>query len=265
MRTKKLPGRSAPTRRLSPRPADCPRIATPGVSWRRAAPFVALRLLVVGGLLPLACGTHAAEGAATSKETPKKPAAFGALLNTLADFPLPSLAGLIQPEKMGVLTDNQCRISDSEAHRLSDNRAGRDQLSGNSANLLSNLHLLSDIAVNVHVTIQHKHAAQGKTNADEQAAEGAEAGHTGDTPPARAQSARAPLPDARSESAAGPADVAPRQPGWIKNRYVTENRVAADRRVANQNATRRQAKDRKAADEKPNPTGKSPPKKSRQP
>ncbi len=54
---------------------------------------------------------------------------------------------------MGVLTDNECRIEDNQPHLLSDNQADRDFLSGNQVNVLSGLHLLSDITVTVQVTV----------------------------------------------------------------------------------------------------------------
>jgi len=74
------------------------------------------------------------------------------LLGALGEVQIPSLAGLIQPERMGVLTDNECRVEDNQPHLLSDNRADRDFLSGNQVNILSGLHLLSDITVTIQVT-----------------------------------------------------------------------------------------------------------------
>jgi hypothetical protein len=79
-----------------------------------------------------------------------------------SDIQIPSLTGLIQPEKMGMFTDNPCRISDNEGHLLSDNAADRDLLSGNSCDILSNIHLLSDITVTVQITIHHGDATTAK-------------------------------------------------------------------------------------------------------
>lgn len=113
-----------------------------------------LPVIMVGMLLLLlARGASAAES-----ETPKaagepKTGGLPSLLGALGSLQIPSLSGLIQPERMGVLTDNQCRITDNQPHLLSDNQADRDSLSGNQVNILSGLHLLSDITVTVQITV----------------------------------------------------------------------------------------------------------------
>ena len=75
------------------------------------------------------------------------------LIDAVGRFPIPSLSGLITPEKMGLLTDNQCRVRDNEVHLLSDNESDIALLSGNEVNVLSGLRLLSGLAINVHVTM----------------------------------------------------------------------------------------------------------------
>ncbi len=80
---------------------------------------------------------------------------LASLLGALGGVQIPSLSGLIQPERMGVLTDNECRIEDNQPHLLSDNRADRDFQSGNQVNILSGLHLLSDVTVTVQITVSN--------------------------------------------------------------------------------------------------------------
>jgi hypothetical protein len=75
------------------------------------------------------------------------------LIDAVGRFPMSSLSGLIKPEKMGILTDNQCRIRDNEAHLLSDNESDFDLLSGNELSLLSGVRLFSGFTINVHVTM----------------------------------------------------------------------------------------------------------------
>jgi hypothetical protein len=112
-------------------------------------------LLAVAGmsLILLASGASAAEGETPTAAGEPKAGGLASLLGALSEVQIPSLSGLIQPERMGVLTDNECRIEDNQPHLLSDNQADRDFLSGNQVNILSGLHLLSDITVTVQVTV----------------------------------------------------------------------------------------------------------------
>lgn len=98
-------------------------------------------------------GTAAAEKEAVSQNV--VPAAGG--LTGLFDAvgKLPSLSGLIKPEKMGLLADNQCRVHDNQAQLLSENKTDVNLMSGNVANVLSGIHFLSDISVEVHITVRN--------------------------------------------------------------------------------------------------------------
>jgi len=99
------------------------------------------------------------------------------MLHAVGKPVIPNLTGLIQPGKMGMLTDNQCRITDNAPHLLSDNEADLELLSdnnaeilsgnevpvlsGNTLELLSRLRLLSgikifsDIKLDVHIDVQN--------------------------------------------------------------------------------------------------------------
>jgi hypothetical protein len=112
-------------------------------------PFVGM------GLIFLAGAAGAAEGEPAKTDGAPKAGGLSSLLDALGDLQIPSLSGLIQPERMGVLTDNQCRVTDNQPHLLADNKADRDFLSSNQVHVLSGLHLLSDISVTVQVTVRH--------------------------------------------------------------------------------------------------------------
>jgi hypothetical protein len=105
------------------------------------------------GVFLLVGGVWAAESEPAKATGEPKAGGLSSLLGALGEVQIPSLSGLIQPERMGVLTDNQCRVEDNQPHLLSDNKADRDFLSGNQVNILSGLHLLSDITVTVQVTV----------------------------------------------------------------------------------------------------------------
>ena len=122
-----------------------------------------LLLSLVGmGLVLLAGGAWAAEGEPAKAAREPRAGGLSSLLGALGELQIPSLSGLIQPERMGVLTDNQCRITDNQPHLLSDNEADRDFLSGNQVNILSGLHLLSDITVTVQITVQDSDSKAAK-------------------------------------------------------------------------------------------------------
>jgi hypothetical protein len=99
----------------------------------------------------LATGAIAAEPESASKASIPSTAAWAGLFDVAGK--LPSLSGLIRPEKMGVLTDNQVRVHDNEPKLLSDNDAELNLLSGNVVHLLSDLHFLSGISINVQVNV----------------------------------------------------------------------------------------------------------------
>ena len=109
--------------------------------------------LVSLGVILLVGEAGAAESEPAKATGEPKKDGLSSLLGALGSVQIPSLSGLIQPERMGVLTDNECRIEDNQPHLLSDNEADRDFLSGNQVNILSGLHLLSDITVTVQVTV----------------------------------------------------------------------------------------------------------------
>ncbi|MCU0978274.1 MAG: hypothetical protein MUF25_03795 [Pirellulaceae bacterium] len=113
-----------------------------------------LLLSLVGtGVILIVGEAGAAAGEPAKSAGEPKAGGLASLLGALGEVQIPSLSGLIQPERMGVLTDNECRIEDNQPHLLSDNQADRDFLSGNQVNVLSGLHLLSDITVTVQVTV----------------------------------------------------------------------------------------------------------------
>jgi hypothetical protein len=70
---------------------------------------------------------------------------FTQLLELVGSPTFPSLSGLIQPEKMGMLTDNQ--------DNLSDNRVEVDLFSDNQVQILSDFQFLSGISVNVTINL----------------------------------------------------------------------------------------------------------------
>lgn len=132
--------------------------------------FVAL--VAFAGLgLPLFSGTLAVGADEPAKQSPQaKLDGIVNLLRAVGGLEIPDLSGLISPEKMGLLTDNQSRIRDNETTLLSGNEpeitalSGNETeftcLSGNKCSVLSNLRLFSGITVNLHVTIQDNEAAK---------------------------------------------------------------------------------------------------------
>jgi len=113
-----------------------------------------LMLVLLGVCVVLLTGkVGAAESGPPNVTDEPNKGGLTSLLGALGGVQIPSLSGLIQPERMGVLTDNECRVEDNQPHLLSDNRADRDFLSGNQVNILSGLHLLSDVTVTVQITV----------------------------------------------------------------------------------------------------------------
>lgn len=137
-----------------------------------------LQLLMGATLVMLTNVVFAAECPAKPAAKEPRPGGLGSLLGALGDIQIPSLAGLIQPEKMGMFSDNPIEVSDNETHMLSDNQthvlsdneADRDFLSGNLVNVLSNLRFFSDIQVTVKITVHAKDAKPAKPKKDGEAA-----------------------------------------------------------------------------------------------
>lgn len=128
-----------------------------------------LRTLTGIALAILASGVFAADAPSAPAGGEMPLGGLPQLLGALKDIPIPSLNGLIQPEKMGLLTDNTCRVSDNQPRLMSENRAGRDFQSGNSLDVLSNYRLLSDITVTVEVHVHQADAQAAQHRKGDQA------------------------------------------------------------------------------------------------
>lgn len=111
-------------------------------------------LPLTGLLVALLAGRAAAADApAPAPASESGAAGWADLLRVVGQLPIPSLTGLIQPEKMGLLTDNETDMN---------------LLSGNETNVLSGIHILSDLSIDVHITIgtgDHQ-ATPGKAKRD---------------------------------------------------------------------------------------------------
>lgn len=94
--------------------------------------------------LPL--GTASAAEPATAQGGERKTSGLAEILDLISKPGFPSLSGLIQPEKMGVLTDNTCQIRDNEVEP--------QVLSENKVQVLSGIRILSGITVDVRITIR---------------------------------------------------------------------------------------------------------------
>jgi hypothetical protein len=97
------------------------------------------------GLIFVVCTVAAADDETATKDAKPEAAGVSSLLGMFSKSSLPSLEGLIKPDKMGVLTDNQCRVTDNEPHLLSGNKA--------TVKLASDNQILSGITVNVHISV----------------------------------------------------------------------------------------------------------------
>ena len=90
-----------------------------------------------------------------------KRSGLGQLLELVSSPTLPSLSGLIRPEEMGMLTENQ--------DNFSANKVELDLLSNNKAKILSDFQILSGISVNVTISFGDSDRSDRKTkNADRQ-------------------------------------------------------------------------------------------------
>jgi hypothetical protein len=127
------------------------------MSTRRASLLV---LLSLGSLLLGQWDAAAADKSSSVDKNPKT----GSLSAVLGVPNMPSLSGLIRPEKMGLLTDNKLTAKDNEAHLLSDNETDVDILSHNVVEILSGIEVFSGLTVNVRISVHrdHKKANKGK-------------------------------------------------------------------------------------------------------
>lgn len=97
-----------------------------------------LRSSCVGITLALFAGS-----AASANDPPLAGGGLGQLLELVSSPAFPSLSGLIQPEEMGMLTDNQ--------NNLSDNEMELELLSNNDVDILSNIQIFSGISITVTI------------------------------------------------------------------------------------------------------------------
>jgi hypothetical protein len=108
--------------------------------------------------LLLSSGVALAEDASATGSGAAKANPLASLIDLLGSTAIPSLSGLIQPEKMGVLTDNPLTVRD--------NPVEVELLSGNETNFLSGIRILSGITVNVEVHIHHGERARAERRAE---------------------------------------------------------------------------------------------------
>jgi hypothetical protein len=111
-----------------------------------------LALVAVGFVLLTGAPSLGADDP-VKESAPAKLDGFINLIRAVGGLEIPDLTGLISPENMGVLSDNQSRIRDNEVTALSGNEAEITCLSGNQVSILSDVHLFSGITVNVQVTV----------------------------------------------------------------------------------------------------------------
>ncbi len=124
--------------------------------------FVIRKILITG--LAFAClsaGTLWAQEK-PKPQTPPQASPLAGLLEVLRVTGLPNLSGLIQPEKMGVLSDNPLTVRDNPV----DVDIDMNVLSGNEANVLSDIRILSGITVNVQIHIHSSPPAADEVPAD---------------------------------------------------------------------------------------------------
>jgi hypothetical protein len=105
-------------------------------------------------------GTFAADDKPSAQAKQPRLSGLSAMLDAVGK--MPDLSGLIKPEKMGLLTENECEVEDNEVHLLSDNEG--DALSNNTIKVVSPLRILSGITVNVQINIPGKTAKAKKAN-----------------------------------------------------------------------------------------------------
>ena len=103
-------------------------------------------ILTALALALLPAGTASAAEPATAQGGERKTGGLADMLDLISKPAFPSLSGLIQPDKMGVLTDNTCQIRDNEVKP--------ELMSGNEVQVLSGIRILSGISVDVRITIR---------------------------------------------------------------------------------------------------------------
>ena len=104
-----------------------------------------LRSYVVMALTLFTSVSVFADDEAPAVSNPLKKSGLGQLIELVSSPTFPSLSGLIQPEKMGVLTENQ--------DNFSGNKVDLELLSNNKAKILSDLQIFSGISVNVTISL----------------------------------------------------------------------------------------------------------------
>ena len=114
--------------------------------------MTAVALLLLSSGVALA-DDASATGSATAQANP-----LAGLFDLLGSTAIPSLSGLIQPEKMGVLSDNPLTVED--------NPIDVELLSGNETNFLSGIRILSGITVNVEIHVHHGERARAERRAE---------------------------------------------------------------------------------------------------
>ena len=89
---------------------------------------------------------------------------------------VPSLDGLIRPEKMGLLGDIRTLVRDNVANVGSGNEATVDVLSGNEADLRAEVSILSGLTVHLNITVQIGGEKKGQAKARKQRGKSKRAG-----------------------------------------------------------------------------------------
>lgn len=119
-------------------------------------------LLLVMGLACMNTGPAFAGEDPGQKSSKSKLDGLLDLMSTVNGLQIPDLTGLIQPEEMGMLTDNKSNIRDNQTHLLSDNETDVGLLSSNRLQFFSGIRLFSGITVHVHVSVQDGDARPSK-------------------------------------------------------------------------------------------------------
>jgi hypothetical protein len=114
--------------------------------------------MIAAACILLASRAALAQDAPATAAAPVQSNPLAGVFDLLGSNALPSLAGLIQPEKMGVLTDNPCTVRENEADI--------DLLSGNEMNVLSGNHLFSGITVHIEIHVDRGERSAAERQAD---------------------------------------------------------------------------------------------------
>lgn len=115
-------------------------------------------------------------------QTPPQVSPLASLVEVLRVTGFPNLTGLIQPEKMGVLSDNPLTVRDNPV----DVDVDVNLLSGNEMNVLSGIRILSGITVNVQIHVHSSPPAAAEAPVD-RAAGARPAGSAPQSRPTRTQ------------------------------------------------------------------------------